>query len=309
VDRARALRALCGAVLLALAAAGCSESATARCENTETVEGFEPYCPARTSCGAGGFCLVDEGACAEFSPNAPCVLGDEAAFCAADGCQEAVTITGRLQSFRSPDPAGIPERPVEAVDRPWMRESETDALGTFRLDAVRNDELVLRVAGDTQHPPMLSRRLKLSSDDYELNGNEAPLNWPRQLQLNMLAQVLGMTRSPDLGTVILFVGSQPGKHVAGATAAIDGPTERNAVYFDPDAPEAEQVNENETSAKDATVVFVELEPGSYTIQVTGPQGARACRGAGADAPDPVEVEVEAGTVTNASWVVCRPPAN
>ncbi len=296
---------MCGAVLVALAA-GCSESAAVRCENTESAEGLEPYCPARTSCGAEGFCLVDEGACAEFPANAPCVLGDEAAFCAADGCQEAVTITGRLQTFRIQEVAGIPGRPVEAVARPWRRVGESDALGTFRLDAVRNDELVLRFAGDTQRPPMLSRRLKLSSDDYQLNGNEAPLNWPLQNQLNMLVQRLGMQRSPDLGIVILFVGSQPGRHVGLATAAIDGPTDRNAVYFDPEAmDEDDRVNERHTSEEDATVVFVELEPGSYTIGVNGPEGA-ACRGAGADAPDPLEVEVEASTVTNAGWVVCRP---
>ena len=60
----------------------------------------------------------------------------------------------------------------------------------------------------------------------------------------------------------------------------------------------------DTASGNSTVVFLELEPGTYTLTADRDEAVE-CVGAGDDRPDPVVVDVRAGELTSAGWILCR----
>ena len=282
-------------LLVVLAVAACAESGSEPCSE-------DIYCPAGTSCGAGGVCLVDQDSCGQFAEHAPCALGGEAGFCGEESCEPSVAITGRLNAYKSDEVlAGLN---VEAVDRPWMQPSPTDAAGVFTADAVMADELTLRFTGDERLLPLHSRRLALSNRDYELNGDAAiALSSPTQEQLGDLERQLDLVLAAEHG--ILFVrvarrGTDPLNPVIGASVEIAGPSAGQRVHFDDKGARLDLA----TTGADGTAVFIGLEPGRYSVTVSHPQATAGCAGAGADSPDPIEADVFATAVTSSGWALC-----
>lgn len=280
-----------------LLAGGCSRSAAQLCEDGT-------YCPEGTRCGSGDFCLVEEAACAEFSPNAPCsgsVADGGAGFCVADACQAAVTISGRVASAGG---GAVPGLELTALDRVWMDSATTDALGGFEIAAVQNDtDLVLRVEERGNGPPVLTRRLAPGTGRYQLNGDATvPLRVPTRVQLQAALDARKIKSNSGHGAVVAQIGTRPGNGANGATAALDGPSPSVPLYFkgngDPDP------LRSSTLSSQSTVMFLGLEPGIYTLTAS-PPGPGVCRGAGDDGPDPVLLDVRAGEVTSAGWIVCR----
>jgi hypothetical protein len=288
-------RALAMAMAIGLLAAGCSESAAQRCENGS-------YCPEGTRCSSGAFCLVEEASCGDFEPNAPCVgAGDAGArFCASGGCQDGVQVSGRLTVSGG---GAIEGATVAAVDREWMQPVATDSLGGFALDAVPNDtDLVLRLEGNDARPSLLTRRLALGSANYAMNGDATvPLRLPTRAELEKWAVLRTPGPDPSRGAVGVQIGRQPGNQIEGATATLAGPTDRDPLYFRGNDAAASAVD---TGSGNSTVVFVELEPGTYTLTADH-ENAVECVGAGDDRPDPVVVDVRAGELTAAGWIICR----
>jgi hypothetical protein len=288
------------AIAIGLLAVGCSGSTARSCEDGT-------YCPEGTRCSSGAFCLVEEASCGDFEANAPCVsAGDAGArFCASEGCQDGVRVSGRLTLVGGGTVEGAT---VAAVDREWMAPVTTDSLGGFALDAVRNDtELVLRIEGDDVRRPLLTRRLALGTADYQLNGDAtAPLRIGTREELR--GYVLGKLRrepDPSRGAVVVHIGKAPGNGIGEATATIAGLTEQTPLYFKGGSNGGPDFNATTTSAGESTALFLELEPGVYTL--TAERGDEAqCVGAGDDRPYPVVVDVRAGELTSAGWILCRP---
>ena len=289
-------RALATSIAIGLLAA-CSDSSSQRCEDGK-------YCPEGTRCGSGAFCLVEEAACADFGANAPCVGGGDggARFCTPGGCRDGVTISGRLTSAGGGGPVGGAR--VSALDREWMAQVDTDEIGGFAIDAVQNDtELVLRLEGDDALPPVLTRRLALGAGDYQINGEAtAALRVVTRASLLQFAKDKGLQPDPSRGAVAVQIGSQPGNGIGRATATLVGPTDQTALYFDQNGEAAPGASS--TTATEPTAVFLELEPGVYTLTAAR-EGAIECLAAGDDRPDPIVVDVRAGELTAAGWIVCR----
>ncbi len=287
------------AMAIGLLAVGCSESTARSCEDGT-------YCPEGTRCSGGAFCLVEEASCGDFEANAPCVsAGDAGArFCTSGGCQDGVQVSGRLTLAGG---GAIEGATVAAVDRDWMQQVTTDSLGGFTLDAVQNDtELVLRIEGDDVRRPLLTRRLALGTGDYQLNG-DATAALRVGTREDMKKYVLGkLDREPDpsRGAVVVHIGRVPGNPIGGATATLAGPTVQSPLYFRGGSNGGPDFKATTTSAGESTALFLELEPGVYTL--TADRGGETqCVGAGEDRPYPVVVDVRAGEITSAGWILCR----
>ncbi len=283
------------AMAIGLLALGCSESTARSCEDGT-------YCPEGTRCSSGAFCLVEEASCGDFEANAPCVsAGDAGArFCTSGGCQDGVQVSGRLTIAGG---GAIEGAIVAAVDREWMAQVTTDSLGGFTLDAVPNDtDLVLRMEGNDARPSLLTRRLALGSANYAMNGDATvPLRVPTRADLEKWARLRQLEPDPSRGAVGVQIGSQPGNGIDDATATIAGPTVRPPLYFRGNDAVA---GAEDTASGNSTVVFLELEPGVYTLTADR-KNAAECAGAGADRPDPIVVDVRAGELTAAGWILCR----
>jgi hypothetical protein len=276
--------------LLALGA--CGDPAAVRCDD-------DTYCPADTRCGSAGVCLVTEGACPAFGENAPCARGDGEGFCAGAACQPGVSVAGRLVE-QGGGPLGAVT--VEAVDSPWMRSAITDETGEFTVSAVAGDRLVLRLEAQGGFPPLRTRDLALGAQPYALNGDrDLALRVVRAQKLMALVTSLGREPDPSRGFVMLGIVRPGGVGLGGATASLVGPGETRAIYFDPAG--GADLTRIATSAETPIVVFVDVEPGRYTLPVDHPQAVR-CVGSGADAPAPIELEVVAGELTSAGWATC-----
>ncbi len=279
-----------------LLASGCSQSAAQLCEDGS-------YCPEGTRCGSGDFCLVEEASCANFGPNAPCFREGGAGFCVADACEAAVIVSGRVANAGGG--GAIEGLDVTGVDRVWMELATTDSIGGFAIDAVRNDgDLVLRVEGSAERPPVLTRRLTLGTGPYEINGNATvPLRVAARSRLEDLVRGLGLEPEPASGAVVVEIGRGPGNGVRDAAATLQGPTARRGIYFTGKG-EPDFDAESTIVGTEPAVLFVGLEPGSYSVTATH-KDASACRGAGDDGPDPILLDVRAGELTNAGWIICR----
>ena len=289
-------------ILIAIVAAAASTACTAS-ESVECADGT--FCPAGSRCAAAGLCLVEAEACGDFGENAPCDLEGEAGFCsgASATCEAGVTVSGRLIAQAG---AALPDMAVTAVDRPWMTGDITDGTGAFELVAVRADpSLVISIAGNDEFAPVRSRIIALGSEPYEINGRaaEALRNF-RHDRLLELAELVGLEHDTGTGTVGAQVGRAAGNPIAGATVELDGEGDGagRVLYFASDGSPAPTLTS--TSQGAGAALLLEVPPGRYRLSADHPNASR-CTGAGADQPDPIELEVVAGEITNVGWFICE----
>ena len=284
----------CLLILLVSVSAACSESGSLECEDGT-------FCPAGSRCAAGDLCLVESDSCGEFGENAPCDLEGETGFCGSASCEAGVVVSGRAVGQGG---GGLADRPVAAVDRPWMTGDTSDKTGLFELVAVRDDSsLVISIAGDDELAPVRSRSLTLGSEPYELNGRvaEGLHNFRRDSLLEM-TELVGLEHDPATGTVAVQVGRAAGSGIAGATVELDGDGGGRILYFASDgSPSAAQTS---TAQGVGAALILEVAPGRYRLSADRPEAIR-CAGAGADQPDPIELEVVAGETTDVGWIVCE----
>lgn len=282
-------------LVLVAASAACSASESEECEDGT-------FCPAGSHCAAGGVCLVEPESCGEFAEHAPCGLEGDSGFCRDATCEPGIVVSGRLTAQGSG--GGLSGLAVTAVDRPWMAGDTTDSTGLFELLAVREDaSLEVSIAGNADHAPVRTRLLHLGSERYEINGRATEaLRAFRRDRLIEMAALLGEPHDPGTGTVAVQVGREAGTPVGGATVELAGDAPALVLYFAGDgAPDPALIA---TSLGSGAAVFLEVVPGRYRLTARHPQASR-CAGAGADQPDPLELEVVADTVTNVGWVVCE----
>lgn len=281
-------------ILFVAVSAACSSSESLECEDGT-------FCPAGSRCAAGGLCLVESDSCGEFGENAPCDLEGEVGFCASASCEAGVVVSGRAVGQGG---GGLADRTVGAVDRPWMTGDTSDSTGLFELVAVRADaSLVISVAGDDELAPVRSRTLTLGSEPYELNGRVAEgLHSFRRDGLLEMTELVGLEHDPATGTVAVQVGRAAGNGIAGATVELDGDGGGRVLYFASDgSPSASQTS---TAQGVGAALILEVAPGRYRLSTDRPEATR-CIGAGADQPDPIELEVVAGETTDVGWVICE----
>lgn len=282
-------------LVVAVVGSACASSEAVECEDGR-------FCPAGSRCAAAGVCLVEPGACGDFGANAPC--GDEGGtgFCRGETCEAGVAVSGRITSQGSL--AGLPGLAVSAVDRPWMAGDTTDSTGAFELLAVREDRaLVVSIAGDADHAPLRTRLLDLGGERYEINGaTSAALRTFLRTRLVDMSELLGLEHDPDTGTVAVLIGREVGTPVGNATVELTGDAPAPVLYFAGDGTPDPALTT--TSLGSGAAMFVEVVPGRYTLTASHPQAIR-CVGAGADQPDPIELEVVAGELSNAGWVICE----
>jgi hypothetical protein len=286
-------------ILLVAASSACSASESLECEDGT-------FCPAGTRCAAGGLCLVESDSCGEFGENAPCDLEGEVAFCASATatCEAGVAVNGRAVGQGG---GGLADRTVAAVDRPWMTGDISDSTGLFELVAVRADaSLVISVAGDDELAPVRSRDLTLGSEPYEMNGRVAEgLHSFRRDGLLEMTELVGLEHDPATGTVAVQVGRAAGSAIADATVELegdDGDGGGRVLYFASDG--NPDPAETSTAQGVGAVLILEVAPGRYRLSADRPEAVR-CVGAGADHPDPIELEVVAGETTDVGWFICE----
>jgi hypothetical protein len=282
-------------LVLAAVAAACAESESEKCEDGS-------FCPAGSRCAAGGVCLVEPEACADFAENAPCDLEGASGFCREETCEPGVVVSGRLTAQGSG--GGLPGLAVTGVDRPWMAGDTTDSTGLFELLAVQGDpSLEVSIAGDEQIAPIRTRLLQLGSERYELNGRATEaLRAFRRDRLIEMAELVDLSHDPATGTIAIQVGREAGNPIGGATVELAGGPPAPVLYFAGDGAPAPDLTS--TSPGAGAAVFLEVIPGRYQLTTSHPL-ASGCAGAGADQPDPIELEVVAGTVTTVGWVICE----
>ena len=281
-------------------------AASAACSGSESVECADgTFCPAGSRCASGGLCLVEAEACGEFGENAPCDLEGEAGFCsgASATCESAVAVSGRLIAQAG---GALPDMAVTAVDRPWMTGDITDSTGAFELVAVRADpSLVISIAGDDQFAPVRSRIIALGSEPYELNGRaaEALRNFRHDRLLEM-TELVGLEHDTATGTVAVQVGRAAGNPIGGATVELagDGAGDGRVLFFANDGSPAPALTS--TAPDVGAALILEVAPGRYRLSADHPNASR-CAGAGADQPEPIELEVVSGEITNVGWFVCQ----
>jgi hypothetical protein len=277
---------------------------SAACSTSESVECEDgTFCPSGSRCAAGGLCLVEADACGDFGENAPCDLEGEAGFCAgaSSTCEAGVVVSGRAVGQGG---GGLEDRAVAGVDRPWMTGDVSDSTGLFELVAVRGDpSLVISIAGDDELVAVRSRTITLGSEPYEINGRvaEGLHNFPRDRLLEM-SELVGLEHDPGTGTVAVQVGRAAGSPIAGATVELDGDGGGRVLYFASDGSPAPA--QTSTAQGVGAALILEVAPGRYRLSADRPEAVR-CAGAGADQPDPIELEVVAGETTDAGWVVCE----
>lgn len=283
-------------ILLVAASAGCSASESLECEDGT-------FCPAGSRCAAGGLCLVESDSCGEFGENAPCDLEGVVGFCAGASatCEAGVAVSGRAVGQGG---GGLADRTVAAVDRPWMTGDVSDKTGLFELVAVRDDpSLVISIAGDDELAPVRSRDITLGGEPYEINGRvaEGLHNFRRDSLLEM-TELVGLEHDPATGTVAVQIGRAAGSGIAGATVDLDGDGGGRILYFASDgSPSAAQTS---TAQGVGAALILEVAPGRYRLSADRPEATR-CAAAGADQPDPIELEVVAGETTDVGWIVCE----
>ena len=295
-------------ILLLAACTACAESDSVQCEDGT-------FCPAGSRCAAGGLCLVEADSCAGFGDNAPCDLEGEAGFCAGASatCEAGVAVSGRLIAQAG---GGLADMAVSAVDRPWMSGDTTDSTGLFEVVAVRDDpDLVIAIAGDEEFAPIRTRFLALGSEPYEINGRAAEaLRSFRHDKLLEMTEMVGLEHDAGTGTIAVQVGRAAGNPIGGATIELDGDGggAGRILYFAGDGSPAPGLSETAPGA--GAALLLEVAPGRYRMTADHPLASR-CTGAGADQPDPVELEVVAGEISNAGWFICEmaeaaaPPLN
>jgi hypothetical protein len=167
-----------------------------------------------------------------------------------------------------------------------MQKSATDSHGLFAVEAAANDrDLTLRFDGDDRYPPLRTRPLGLGEAPYTVDGDvKLALRTARRQSLQSLEDI---EFDPERGLVSVTVG-RVGRlgFLADASAVLIGLRQPTAFYFNGGAPDADRTT---TSEAESIVLFVNVEPGSYMLSVSHPQAA-SCPGAGADAPDPIELD-------------------
>jgi hypothetical protein len=129
-----------------------------------------------------------------------------------------------------------------------------------------------------------------------------PLRVPTWDGLRDLAMQIGLELDPAHGVVSVHIGTAPGNGLKDATATLDGPTQRDGLYFDQDGSPAPQ--QTATSGSEPTALFIGLEPGTYTLTADR-ELASECIGAGDDRPATIVLDVRAGEMTSAGWILCR----
>jgi hypothetical protein len=285
-------------ILVVAASTACAGSESVQCEDGT-------FCPAGSRCAADGVCLVEADSCAGFGDNAPCDLEGEAGFCAGASatCEAGVAVSGRLIAQAG---GGVPDLAVTGLDRPWMSGDTTDSTGLFEVVAVRADpDLVIAIAGNQEFAPIRTRGITLGSEPYEINGRAAEgLRTFRHDKLLEMTEMVGLEHDAGTGTIAVQVGRAAGNPIGGATVEIegDGAGAGRVLYFAGDGSPAPGLSETAQGA--GAALLLEVAPGSYRLTANHPMASR-CAGAGADQPDPVELEVVAGEISNAGWFICE----
>jgi len=277
--------------LTALLAAGCGSSAAVECDDGR-------FCPAGTSCGVGGVCLVEPGSCAEFDENAACLLDGEIGYCVAGSCAPSVGVTGTIgQALEGgPRDVGLANALVTAVDREFVSGVTTNETGVFVLPVVANDsDLVIeaRAAGFVR---VRSRSLAIGDEAFAVNGNpEDPLSTLSVADLVDFIRAIGEEPSPSSSGAVVVRIRPPNADISAVLDDENGP---RALYFAGRIPDADK-----TSTMGSPVVsFPVVAPGSYTLVFT----KGVCRATGADMPTPVTATVVAGVLTNLGTFQCQP---
>jgi hypothetical protein len=254
-------------------------------------------------CAAGGRCVA--AACTGFEESTPCFREEGPGFCAAGACQAAVDIAGRLTDFPRSTPGLVAGARIEALDRAWMDLSTSDDFGEFHIPAVPGDQGLQLEVRANGFLPLRTRAIDLSSGDYVINGSPTqPLRLLTDDEAVAVVEVVTSSHDRGRGYVGVVVGADTidgYSDLGGATVTLTGDGRYlGPVYFMGGNPAPSRTT---TSATNGTTLFVEVEPGAYTLTVDRPMSA-GCAAAGDDAPTSIPVTVAPDVVTWVGWVLC-----
>jgi hypothetical protein len=139
-----------------------------------------------------------------------------------------------------------------------------------------------------------------------MNGDVAtPLRVPTRAELRDWAETVDIQPEPSHGAVVVQIGRAPGNGIDGATAAVEGPTpDARPLYFRAGQKAGPNPGATSTLSNAPIALFLGLDPGVYTL-TGGRMDASQCVTAGDDRPDPIVLDVRAGELTDAGWIICR----
>ena len=169
---------------------------------------------------------------------------------------------------------------------------ETDSAGRCTVPVAQDAAFSLDVTGDA----ILPHRLQGESDDASFETISFVAN---ATLTDQIYGMVGVSRDPDRGTVVVGLDNPDLSPAYGASAAIDGSAEVTFVLG------AGRPIEGDTLVDDgfSIVTFVNVDPGTTTVTATGAEGT-TCQAAPAERAASFEVEVAAGVISVVSFI-CR----
>lgn len=277
------------ALVAALASLGCGAQSE-RCDDAT-------FCPADTTCGGAGACLVEPGACDRFAERTPCLVDDELrGACTGEVCVPGVTVIGAVAAL--PD-SPLPGVHVTALGHPEVPEQLTNINGYYGLSGVPRDTVFTIALSFEGTVPVITHAFATTDTDLYVDESYGHVPIITEATADLLLAQIGLVRRRGLaGLYGLAFNPETSSGVEGVTVAVEGTTCDGPFYVDANG--TAHLG-GATDPRSSAFAFINCAPGPATVTAMLPGTTCRSRHTSSTA---IELELVPDHLTFTGRVVC-----